>query len=71
MENLGKSVATNLIFEEISCEIKLYLQIFIAIIVFIISIPFMPIVPFLILSYHSFYGRFGIIKVIKSFNTNI
>jgi hypothetical protein len=71
MENFGKSVATNLVFEEISCEIKLYLRIFIAVIGCIISIPLIPIVPFLILSYHSFYGRFGIIKILKSFNTNI
>jgi len=61
---------SNLGFEEISCDIKLYLKVFIAVILLLCSVPLIPVVPFIVLSYHSFYGRFGIIKVIKTFNTS-
>lgn len=54
--------------EEISCEIRFWFKLFLWIILSICIIILLPIVPFIWLSYNSFYGKYGIVKILKSIN---
>ena len=51
----------------ISCDIKWYFKFFIGILIVLISLPLIPLMPFIYITYSSFYGKFGIVKPIKSF----
>jgi len=54
-----------------ACNISGWFKIFIYILLAIICLFLLPIVPFVLISYHSFYGKYGIIPVIKKFNKKL
>lgn len=61
----------NYILEKTSCELKTVFKIILVLVLIVILLFSIPIVPFLFISYHSFYGKFGIIPLIKNFNKKI
>ena len=54
--------------EKISCEIRIWFKLFLGILLFICILILLPVVPFIWISYSSFYGKYGIVKILKSIN---
>tara|TARA_B110000238_G_C16083720_1_gene420641 strand:- start:937 stop:1161 length:225 start_codon:yes stop_codon:yes gene_type:complete len=71
MDKLSETLQGSLgggMMENVSCEIRFWFKIFLWILLFIFGILMLPIVPFIWVSYNSFYGKYGIVKVLKSIN---
>ena len=49
------------------CTVKQMINIIIIIILFCLVLMTMPILPFVYISYKAFHGKYGIVKLIRSF----
>jgi hypothetical protein len=59
------------IIEMFTCKLTDYLKLFLMLLLVILFFPLLMIIPFLYVAYLSFYGKYGIVPIIKSLNYSL
>ena len=59
------------IVEMFMCRVTDYLKLFLMVLLITLFFPLLMIIPFLYVAYLSFYGKYGIVPIIKSLNYSL